>query len=195
MKNLTRVMAFALMLLLVAVLVNSSARAAEDEEVKKAQAEILALAKKLSEGKDVAQEAQAIRKKYDDLNTIMHAYKPSPKGGIGTGLEPKAGDGIEIKLINLGKRALPAATLAKEKDALLKSAYVNLAIGEITMHYAPEKPRGGKGAKEWKQFTEDMNKGTKELIQALKDANPANVKKAALDVNNACQNCHSDFRD
>lgn len=197
MSRYSRAAAFGLMIALVVVLASGAGAMAadDDKEIKKAQADILDLAKKIADGKDVTKETEAIRKKYEDLNTVMHAYKPSPKGGIGTGLEPKVGDGIEVKLNNLGKRALPAATLTKEKDALLKLAYVNIAIGEITMHYAPAKPKAGKGAKEWKQHTADMVKASKELVKAVKAGSAAEVKTASINVNAACQNCHSDFRD
>jgi cytochrome c556 len=165
------------------------------KEVKKAQQDILDLAKKIADGKDVSKEAAEVKKKYEELNTVMHAYKPSPKGGIGTGLDPKAGDGIEIKVINLGKRALTSAALAKEKGALVKVAYINAAIADITHAYAPTKPKGGKGAKEWKQFCDDMKKASLDLAKAVEAGDTAKIKTAANNLNNSCNNCHSDFRD
>ncbi|MFO0879980.1 MAG: cytochrome c [Gemmataceae bacterium] len=173
-----------------------NAQAFDDaKEVKKAQQDILDLAKKVADGKDVSKEAADIKKKYEELNTVMHAYKPSTKGGIGTGLEPKAGDGIEIKVINLGKRALTSAALAKEKEALVKVAYINAAIADITHAYAPAKPKGGKGAKEWKQFCEEMKKSSLDLAKAVEAGDTAKIKAAANNLNNSCNNCHSDFRD
>jgi hypothetical protein len=196
MSKLTRAVAFGSMLLLaVALLGGGDARAAADEETKKAQADILDLAKKIADGKNVAADTAAIKKKYEDLNTLMHAYKPSPKGGIGTGLEPKAGDGIEIKIINLGKRVLQPATLKKEEAVLTKIGYINAALADITTHYAPAKPKAGKGAKEWKQHCSDMKEASLELIKAAKASNPMQVKTAAIKLNDSCNNCHSDFRD
>lgn len=199
MSRWARAVAFGSTLSLVVVLALGSNQAQafdeEDKEVKAAQKDILDLAKMISEGKDVSAQAGAIKKKYEELNTLMHAYKPSPRGGIGTGLEPKASDGIELKIISLGKRALPAATLTKEKDALIKMGHINVALAEITMHYAPAKPRGGKGAKEWKQYTTDMKNASLELIKAVKAGKAAEVKTAANNLNNSCNNCHSDFRD
>jgi cytochrome c556 len=196
MSKLSRAVALGSVLLLgVALLVGTDARAAADEETKKAQADILDLAKKLEGGKDVTSDAAAVKKKYEDLNTLMHAYKPSPKGGIGTGLQPKAGDGIELKIIALGKRPLPVATLKKEADALVKLAYINAALADITMHYAPTKPKGGKGAKEWKQYCKDQKDASMELVKAVKDGDAKKVQAAANNLNNSCNNCHSDFRD
>jgi cytochrome c556 len=194
MSKLSRAVAFGSVLLLAAALVVGDARAA-DEDTKKAQADILDLAKKLADGKDVEKETPAIRKKYEDLNTLMHAYKPSEKGGIGTGLGPKKGDGIELKIIALGKRPLPAATLKKEADALVKLGYINAALADITTHYAPAKPKAGKGAKEWKQYTKDMKEASLELVKAAQASDVKKVQTAANNLNNSCNNCHSDFRD
>lgn len=196
MSKLTRVAALGSVLLLAMVLLaGGDVRAAADDDTKKAQADILDLAKKIADGKSVATEAAALKKKYEELNTLMHAYKPSQKGGIGTGLGPAKGDGIEIKVINLGKRALPAATLKKEEQALTKIGYINAAMADITMHYAPTKPKGGKGAKEWKQYCSDMKEASLELIKAAKAGDPKQVKAAATKLNDSCNSCHSDFRD
>jgi hypothetical protein len=173
---------------------------AEDEDVKKAQKDVLDLAKDLEAGKDVAAKAKAIKKKYEDLNTVMHAYKPSEKGGIGVGPKGKA-DGIELKLTNLARgklgptTTLNAANLAKEKDDLIKMAYINMAIARIAHEYAPAKPKGGKGAKEWKGFADEQEKASKDLIEAIKKGDLGAFKKAATNLNSACNNCHSDFRD
>jgi cytochrome c556 len=40
-----------------------------------------------------------------------------------------------------------------------------------------------------------MAKGSKELIEAVKSDDPKKVKAAANNINGACNNCHSDFRD
>jgi hypothetical protein len=117
-------------LALALALLAGSASAADDDDKKatlKAQADVLDLAKKIADGKDVATEAGAIRKKYDELNFVMYAYKHSDKGGIGTGLLPKKSpegkgiDGIEHKLqrITSGKEVLDDAAIKKQKDALV----------------------------------------------------------------------------
>lgn len=168
----------------------------EDKEIKEAQKDVLDLTKDVSAAKPDAKAIEAkagkIKKKYEELNTVMHIYKPKDKGGIGYG---KAGEGIELKIIGLGKRALAPAALTKEKDELVKLANINIAMAAITKHYAPTKTKGGKGKKDWEQHCEDMRKGAEALIKAVKGNTPAAVKAAANDLNNACNNCHTDFRD
>jgi hypothetical protein len=171
------------------VLATPPVYADDKAEIQKA---IQAIAADLEAGKDVANKAKEFKKKYEDLDEVMHAYKPKARGGIGVG---PMGDGIEIKFNGLAKRALAPGALAKEKDDLIKAAWVNMAMAKITMEYAPAKPRGGKGAKEWNGLTKEMEKGTMELIDALKKGDSAAVKKAATNINSACNNCHSDFRD
>lgn len=184
-------------LLLGVGLLTTAARAydaAEDMAIKGAQTAIVDLAKDLQEGKAAGGKPAAIRAKYEDLGPLMHVYKPRMKKGLGVG-KKGPGDGIENKLISLSKRAPSAAALKGDKAALLKMAYANLAVADVTDLYAPAKPKAGKGAKEWKTYTADMKKGTLELIKALNAGEPAMVKAAALNITNACNNCHTDFRD
>jgi hypothetical protein len=202
MSRLARAVAFASTLCLaVALTAGSPAVGAADdkddkEEIKKAQKDVLDLAKEIEQGKNVSAKAAAIKKKYEDLNTVMHAYKPKEKGGIGTGIPGLGkGDGIELKLNNLGRRALAKAALQKEAAQLVKMGYINAAIAEIAEHYAPAKPKAGKGAKDWKQHSADQKKAARELIAAAQAGDSARVKTAANNINNACNNCHADFRD
>jgi soluble cytochrome b562 len=167
----------------------------EDKEVKEAQKAVLDLCKDVAGGKaakDVDAKAAKIKKKYEELNTVMHIYKPRDKGGIGYG---KTGQGIELKIIDLGKRKVAAASLDKEKDELVKMANINIAMAAIAKHYAPAKPKGGKGKKDWEGHTDDMRKAAEELRKAAKDGKADQIKKAANDLNNSCNNCHTDFRD
>jgi len=172
--------------------VSNAARA--DEDAKKAQKDVLDLAADLEAGKSVGDKTKAIKKKYEDLNTLMHAYKPRDKGGVGFGPAGK-GDGIEIKLNAMAKRALSQMALDKEKAELIKVGYINIALAKIADEYAPAKPKGSKGPKDWKKHVEDMEKSSKSLIDAAKASDPVAVKKAATELNSSCNNCHSDFRD
>jgi hypothetical protein len=167
----------------------------DDKMIKAAQKDILALAADIAADKKIdPARAAAIRKKYEDLNHLMIGFKPRDKKGIGIG--PKgAGDGIELKLNNLGKRKLSPMQLAKESKELLRMASINLAYAEIVYHYAPAKPKLGKGAKEWKQYTAEMKMANREFINAVKAGKPDLVKTAANNINNTCNSCHSDFRD
>lgn len=168
----------------------------EDKEIKEAQKDVLDLTKDVSadkpDAKAINEKAAKIKKKYEELNTVMHIYKPKDKGGIGYG---KAGEGIELKIIGMGKRVVPAATLTKDKDELIKMANINIAMAAITKHYAPTKTKGGKGKKDWESHCEDQRKAAEELIKAVKAGKAADVKTAANNLNNACNNCHTDFRD
>lgn len=168
----------------------------EDKEVKEAQKMVLDLCKDVAGGKvaekDLAATAGKIRKKFEELNTVMHIYKPGAKGGIGYG---KAGQGIELKLIDMGKRAPAAGVIAKEKDDLIRLANINLAMSYITYHYAPTKVVKGKGPKEWKQYTDDMKKASLDLRKAIQGGKGADIKKVSNDLVNSCNNCHGDFRD
>jgi dihydroxyacid dehydratase/phosphogluconate dehydratase len=163
----------------------SAIRAADDDdEVKMTKAA----------GKDVKALATKIDKKYEDLKPLMDAaFKPRDKHGLGVGPKGK-GDGIEVKIQSMSKRALSAATLAKQKETLIKMGYINLAIAEVTM-LRNVKPKGGKGPKEWKGYTEEMKNASLELIKAVKSGNPAAVKTASLKLEGSCTSCHSDFRD
>lgn len=165
-----------------------------DEEAKKAGKDILDLTADIAAGKDVGAKVKALKKKYEDLNTLMHSYKPSDKHGLGYG-PPMKGDGIEIKLNSLAKRALAKTALEKEKADLIKLAHINIALAKLTAEYAPAKPKNGKGPKEWLKLTEEMEKGAKSLAEAAKKGNADGVKKAAAELNSSCNNCHSDFRD
>jgi hypothetical protein len=193
MSSLARAVTFGMALLaVIALMAGDDSRRAYGRQGGNAQKDILKLAEMLAAGKNIAGDAAALKKKYEDLEKIMDSYKPGNKGGIGYG---KKKEGIELKLNAMGKRALAAGTLKGEKDDLLKMAYINLAIAEVASHYAPAKPKAGKGAKEWKQYTSDQKKAAEELIKAIEASSPEKVKAAANNINSACNGCHADFRD
>jgi cytochrome c556 len=166
----------------------------DDKEIKEAQKDILDLAKIAENGKGKAIEAKvtAIKKKYEDLGTLMHIYKPKNKGGLGFGALPTSG--LETKIRDLSKRKLAPLTLAKETDELIRMAHVNIALGDITKLYF-SKDKNGKTKKDWDKHLEDQKKAAKELIDAVKAKNAVKLKAAAENLDNACNNCHSDFRD
>jgi hypothetical protein len=174
----------------------ASADADDDKAIKESQQDVVALAKDIEAGKDakaIAKKAAAIQKKYEDLNHVMQIYKPTPKKGLGV-LPRGKGDGIELKIGSLSKRAAKAQIAKQQKELIFKLGYVNLAMAEVTRLYPPPK-KPGKGAKEWKQYSDDMKKAAKELISALQKNNPAAVKKAATKLDDSCTLCHKDFRD
>lgn len=196
MKSWARTLAFgtAFLVVVAAMTSTTSANAFDEKDQKEAQKAIHELAKLLADGKDGAAKSAEVKKKFEDLEPIMHSYKPSPKGGIGYGMAGP-GDSIEQKIINMGKRTTAAATLKKEQADLVKMAYINAAIADIAVHYAPAKPKNGKGAKEWKQFCADQKTASLELVKAVQAGSSEKVKAAATKMNDACNNCHADFRD
>lgn len=158
-------------------------------EIEDAQKAILDIAKDLEAGKDVKAKVDAIRKKVE-LEHIMQAYKPKAKKGIGVG---EMGEGIEVKLNNMGRRNVPAGVVTKEKDELIKMAYVNLAISRLSKEYPGKK--GSKGPKDWNAHLDNMDKATMEFIKAVKAGDAGKLKGIATNINASCNDCHSEFRD
>src|SRR6185369_11522326 len=97
--------------------------AGDDAAVKAA---VLKIADALRKGdkEAAATQAEALAKKVEKLEDVMNLFKPRKKGGLGVG---KAGvvtpDGIELKLITLGRDAPAGAAMAKEGPALEDMAY------------------------------------------------------------------------
>ena len=55
--------------------------------------------------------------------------------------------------------------------------------------------QGTKDPAKWKEWSQDMFKGSQDLIGALKKKDPKAVKEAANKLNGTCNECHSDFKD
>lgn len=173
----------------IALTAQASYRADGDSKLYKDAQEIADL---LEAGKDKDAKAavDAFKKKYEDLEAIMKIYKPKSKGGLGVG---PMGKGIEIMI---QRDLVTRAPAKKDLPDVVKMAYLAQALGKVTHAYAPAKPNTkGKGAKEWKQYSEEQEKTSIELVKALKKGDKDAIKKAATNVNSACVNCHQDFRD
>jgi hypothetical protein len=171
---------------------------AEAKAVKEAQADLLKL--KDMNGAAAKAKAKAIadasRKAADGgdegLKFVMRAFKPRAKGGIGVGAK---GESIELKIIGLSKRKLPAAEVGKQAKDLEMIAGVSKAISEVTHHYTPKAKKPGKDPKDWTKYTDEMTKGADELAKAAKGGNAQEIKTAATNLNASCTNCHGTFRD
>lgn len=170
---------------LVVLTAEQGIHAADKEDLKKAMDAIDQLIKSDGKGAEAAAKASGI-------DIMMHLFKPKNKGGIGVG--PK-GDGIEVKIINLAKKALPAAQLTKEAEELITMAKQTKAIGDVNEFYGPKEKRAGKDPKEWKKYNDEMKQFSLELIAAVKGGKPDDVKKVANSINSSCVNCHTVFRD
>jgi hypothetical protein len=139
--------------------------------------------------------AEEVAKKVD-LEDVMNLLKPKAKGGLGFNPkeDPKK-DGIELKLLAIAKTPPSKMDLQNQAAEFGRLIDVSSAVIEVASNVAPPKAKTqGKGPKDWKQNTEDAKKGLKELGDAVKSAEPAKVKTAANNLNNSCNNCHTDFR-
>jgi cytochrome c556 len=171
----------------------------DDKLIKEAQKDVLELVKAVEDGKKIDEaKVKAIRKKYEELNPVMQIYKPSTRKGLGVFSPKGPNDGIEAKLNKMAsaRGTMNAAAIKKMEKELLKAASVNLAMHEVAKLYAPTKSVEGKTAKDWHKHNDDVRQATLEMIKVVraKEPNGAALKKAIEDINNACNNCHSDFR-
>jgi hypothetical protein len=141
--------------------------------------------------------AKALAKKVDDLDDLMHSFKPRNKKGIGVG--SKAGvvtpDGIEQKLDAVAKDGITDQQLGKEGQALNEAAWMTAAIAEVTKYKAPEKDKGKKTKARWGQYVNGMLAGAKDLAAASKAMKADAVKAAAVKLTNNCNSCHMYFRE
>jgi cytochrome c556 len=141
-------------------------------------------------------DAKAIASKAE-LGEVMHLFKLRTKKGWGVGDKPGAitPDGIEAKIISLGKKELPKADLDKQAAALEELAKRTKAIGDVTDQFAPKSGTGEKSPKNWKKWVDEMKAGADDLAKAAKAKDAKGVKDAANKTNTACNECHSVFRD
>jgi hypothetical protein len=168
---------------------------AEDGEIR---GDILKLADAIEKGGDATKaQAGAIGKKAE-LEDVMGLFRLRTKKGFGVGEKPGAitPDGIELFIVNLGKRELRKDQLASESRDLARAAYVTAAIAEIAQSKCPvEKKQGDKDPKSWQSWAEDMRKNALDLAKASESKNAKAVKTAANKVNSSCNACHAVFRD
>jgi hypothetical protein len=139
---------------------------------------------------DTAKKLAAGAKKFD-LEDVMDLFKPVKKGGKGwKGAKPT--DGIELKIRELARDG--EKSVAKNAAMLEEISYTTAAIALIADAKTPEKDQGKKLRKNWQQWAQDVVDGTQGLAKAAKSKAAADVKTAATKMNNACNACHSDFR-
>jgi hypothetical protein len=160
--------------------------------------EILKLADAIEKGGNATKaEAGAIGKKAE-LEDVMGLFRLRTKKGFGVGEKPGAitPDGIELFIINLGKRELRKDQLSSESKDLARAAYVTAAIAEIAESKCPvDKKQGDKDPKSWQLWSGDMRKAALDLAKASEAKDTKAVKTAANKVNSSCNACHAVFRD
>jgi len=157
---------------------------------------VLKLAGDLGNDDAARKEAADIAKKHD-IKYVMNQFKPRDKGGLGVGDKPDAilPDAIELKLLALGKKALPTKDLAAQQADLEKMARVAEAIGFIAPGYAANEGRKPSEIKDWNRYCDDMRRQAKDLAGAIKGGDPKKVQSAANTLNGSCNACHTAFRD
>lgn len=162
----------------------------DDDDKKAAQQAILKLVDSMRGNQgDAKAQAAAIKKKFDELEPIMWVYKPKNKGGIGMA---KDGAGYENELSRLSgpKSRLTPQKIGQLKPDLIKIAEISKAVAEVSDLYTPKKDTA-----KWKGYTKQMRKAADELIEEAKGGNPMKLKKAIMNLNASCTECHSDFRE
>ncbi len=134
----------------------------------------------------------------EDVFLVMELFakrKASGKGGLGIGAKPGAitPDGIEAKLINMGRRVTTSDM--KNAKELKEMADITAAGGATTYHLAPSKVKknAAKLAK-WQKAAKDMYEQGIALSKARKAEDKVAAKAAAKKLNLACVSCHNDFR-
>ena len=161
-----------------------------------AQVDVLKLVNALG-GKedDVKKQAKDLAAKHE-IPFVMNQFKPRDHGGVGVGSPGVFPfDSVELELLLLSKKPLPPADLTAQKVDLQKMVDVALAISYVAPHYAPKTDETGKPIKDWMRLSADMNKQSKDLIEAIKGGDPMMVQGAAKELNHTCESCHSEFRD
>ncbi len=153
---------------------------------------VLKIAASLKKGETATatKEAADLSKKIDDLADLMDLFKKRDKGGLGVGSKPGVvtPDGMESKLVALGRDAPSITTLKKEADALEEMGYTVAAIGLIT------KSKPAPKAKEWSGWCDDLVTGGQKLSAAAKSQTAAELKSVAAKINASCNACHSAYR-
>jgi hypothetical protein len=167
--------------------------AGDDKALRAAVAKVAAAFKK-GDKAGAAKMAADFAKKFE-LEDIMNLYKKRDKDGLGVGSKagvvPTGTDGIEIKLVAMGRDVPTPATLKKEGDALEEMGYDLAAIAEI----AKTKPNDkAKGKKDWIEWSDEAVAGGLKLSDAAKAKAGADLKTVATKTNASCNACHSKYR-
>ena len=102
-------------------------------------------------------------------------------------------DGIEAKLMDLGKKA-NGADLAKNGAAYEKMGQIIVAIAKITNVNTPKENKAGKPPAAWKKSAEEMNPAAWSW-PSRESGDAAKLKAAANKTITACNDCHGTFRD
>jgi hypothetical protein len=165
---------------------------------------VLNMAKLIADGKgDEAKKlgAALVKKKdYDgsklgSTKEVMHVFSQRKYKGFGFGEKPmKTADGIEAKIMDLGKKVMTPTKLKTDMPALKQLAYVTLAVAELTAISGPKKDVGKKLKKDWDKYAKEMQDGSKALLDAIEEKDEKKAVKAiniaAKTLDGTCTSCH-----
>jgi hypothetical protein len=162
------------------------------------KAELVKIAAAIEKG-DMAtakSKAAALVKKIEELNEVMCAFKLRSSKGYGVGSKPGVStpDGIELRLIAIGRDGITKNELEAEGAGLIESAYITAAIAEVAILKAPLKDKGAKRKKDWVGWSEGMRDSARDLAASIKTGAPKAVQGVTTRLLDTCNNCHSVFK-
>jgi cytochrome c' len=199
-----KVLAAGAALLGLAVVFLAAGRAADEKDLKANLEKVVKTAADkpdtvMKAGADFAKANKIDNDSIKDVMDYLGKRDPSDPKAVGWGVGKKPGDikpdGIELKLREMAKKKPNADQIAKEKDALIELANRSAAVGSIALASPPKKNLPGKSVADWKKWSEDMVKSSKEFQKAVKGGDIATIKDAAVKLNSSCVDCHGTFRD
>src|SRR5262245_12822049 len=147
---------------------------------------------------DLSRDGQVVGSVYPllDVMNVLKLRRPRVGvSGIGVGDKPGAivPDGIEAKLIALGKRVTPA-DLNRAAD-LKRMAQIAAAVASVATHLPSDKARATPDdTMKWQKYARETYEGALDLIKVLDGKDPAKVKAAVSKVYGSCVRCHALYR-
>jgi hypothetical protein len=103
-------------------------------------------------------------------------------------------DGLEARLINLGRR-VPPNDLNTQGADLERMCEIMAAVAEVAIAKTPTKKVGKKDPKEWQSWSKDMLDNALKLKDAIHAKKAADVKDMATKLNGTCTDCHAIWKE
>jgi hypothetical protein len=103
-------------------------------------------------------------------------------------------NGIEEKLLALGRRAIKPAQLTKESAELALLAKKIAVLAQLAREWAPSKKEGEKDPESWREWSVEMRDAALKLAGAATMKDPKAVLAATKGLNSSCTKCHGVFK-
>jgi hypothetical protein len=144
--------------------------------------------------------AEELARKYKDLGPLMSLFKERTAKGGGLGVAKKAGsiqpDGIEKKIRSLAQGGASEAELQEHDEDLVRMAQITAAIAAVTKHKCEVRQKTGYlDPEDFVRWSEDMQQSARELADAVRARDSAQVTAVAGVLWSICTRCHHIFRD